>query len=203
MSWATTEAVSVLTFLLPGFVAATIFYSLTSHPKPSEFGRIVQALVFTVVAQVITWIVVYLLDLGWPETSWPEFEEAGISLLSAIALALIAAYASNSDFPHRLLRQTGITKETSYPSEWYSAFYRYNERYIVLHLKGGRRLYGWAEEWPSHPDQGHFVIAEGEWLVGDDRRPLAGVSRILVLGQEVEMVEFLEQAQIGAIEESS
>ena len=34
MSWASSEVVSVLTFLLPGFVAAAVFYSLTSHPKP-------------------------------------------------------------------------------------------------------------------------------------------------------------------------
>ena len=48
MSWASSEVVSVLTFLLPGFVAAAVFYSLTSHPKPGAFDRIVQALVFGV-----------------------------------------------------------------------------------------------------------------------------------------------------------
>ena len=38
MSWATSEAVAVLTFLLPGFVGAAVFYALTSHPRPGEFG---------------------------------------------------------------------------------------------------------------------------------------------------------------------
>ena len=41
MKWASGEVVGILTFLLPGFVAAAIFYSLTSYPKsPSgDFER--------------------------------------------------------------------------------------------------------------------------------------------------------------------
>ena len=53
MSWASSEVVGVLTFLLPGFVAAAIFYSLTSHPKPGAFDRVIQALIFTVIGQAI------------------------------------------------------------------------------------------------------------------------------------------------------
>ena len=47
MSWASSEAVAVLIFLLPGFVAAAVFYALTSHPRPGEFARVVQALVLS------------------------------------------------------------------------------------------------------------------------------------------------------------
>lgn len=39
MSWASSEIVSIFVFLLPGFVAAAVFYSLSSYPKPNEFGR--------------------------------------------------------------------------------------------------------------------------------------------------------------------
>ena len=53
MSWASGEVVGILTFLLPGFVAAAIFYSLTSHPKPGAFERVVQALIFTMVVRAI------------------------------------------------------------------------------------------------------------------------------------------------------
>ena len=54
MNWASSEIVGVLSFLLPGFVAAAIFYSLTSYPKPSPFDRVVQALIFTVIGKAIT-----------------------------------------------------------------------------------------------------------------------------------------------------
>ena len=134
-------------------------------------------------------------------SSWPEGAETAVSVLSAILIALITAWSVNHDVAHKLLRRIGVTKETSYPSEWYSAFYRYNECYVVLHLKDGRRLYGWPQEWPGNPEQGHFIIAEGEWLVEDDRQPMTGVSVILIPGQDVNMVEFMEQAQGESVEE--
>ena len=67
--------------------------------------------------------------------------------------------------------------------------------FTVLHLKGERRLYGWPTEWPSRPDEGHFLIEEGEWLDDDgERRPAEGVAGMVVPASEVEMVEFLSQA---------
>lgn len=42
MARASSEAMSILMFLLPGFLAAAIFYSLTSHPKPDAFGQVIQ-----------------------------------------------------------------------------------------------------------------------------------------------------------------
>ena len=65
MSWASSEVVAVLTFLLPGFVGAAVFYSLTSHPKPGEFDRVVQALVFTTVGQAVAWLLRALSGLRW------------------------------------------------------------------------------------------------------------------------------------------
>ena len=110
----------------------------------------------------------------------------------AIAVAVVIVYLSNHDTLHGLLRRLGVTKETAYPSEWYSTFYRNSDCYVILHLQGQRRLYGWPEEWPSHPDQGHFRIAEGEWLVEDKRILLAeNAVAIVIPAREVEMVEFI------------
>lgn len=47
------EVVLVLVYLLPGFLAAWVFYGLTSHPKPSQFERVVQAVIFTFVIQTL------------------------------------------------------------------------------------------------------------------------------------------------------
>ena len=96
---------------------------------------------------------------GRPQ-SWHTIGSVG----SAVLLALLATYCSNNDTLHGILRKLRITKETSDPSEWYSAFARQDPRYVVLHLKDRRRIYGWPEEWPGQPDQGHFRIAEPEWL---------------------------------------
>ena len=192
MNWASSEVVTILTFLLPGFVATAIFHSLTAHPKPNEFDRIVQALIFTTVVQAIVKGVPLVGSLAGVAPLWTGESEIVVAVLVAVAVAVVAVYASNHDTLLRFLRWIGLTRETSYPSEWYSAFARNPDCYVVLHLKGERRLYGWPEEWPSRPDQGHFRIAEAEWLTEEGSISATGVSTILVPGDDVEMVEFLE-----------
>lgn len=88
------------------------------------------------------------------------------------------------------------SRETSYPSEWYSAFSRHSDCYVTLHLKGQRRLFGWPQEWPNRPDEGHFRIAEAEWLDDETRIPVTGVLAIVIPVDQVEMVEFLKGDQI-------
>ncbi len=50
------DFVALLQYLLPGFVTAWVFYSFTSFPKPSQFERVVQALIFTIFIQVFVFI---------------------------------------------------------------------------------------------------------------------------------------------------
>ena len=192
MSWASNEVVTVLAFLLPGFVGVIVFYALTSYPKPNDLERIVQALAFTIASQAISSVVVHYLDLSWSETAWPELADAVIPFGTALVLGLGAAIAVNHDFPHRILRMLKVTRETSYPSEWYGAFADNEWYYVVLHFRNGNRLYGWPEEVPSRPDQGHFVLFECEWLVDDERRPLPETSVLVIPAQDVSMVELIQ-----------
>ena len=197
MSWATSEVVAVLTFLLPGFVGAAVFYALTSHPRPGEFGQVVQALVFTTVGQAVAWLIRLLASLWW-EYQWPAGLELTVAVASAVGVALLAAYAANHDLLHRPLRWLRVTRETSYPSEWYSTFANNRRCYVVLYLKGQRRLYGWPREWPSHADRGHFRLIDAEWL--DDAGNKASLEigdTILVPASEVEMVSFVLEETTG------
>ena len=202
--WASSEIVNVLLFLLPGFVAAAIFYSLTSYPKTSAFERVIQALIFTAVVQAIVALLPESIpsaeidigsDVPW-DPAWP--------VVIAIALAFIVVVIVNNNLAHGLLgkrfrgkraRGFRFTRETSHPSEWYSAFASYDSHYVVLHLTGKRRLYGWPTEWTNDPAQGHLRITEAEWLTDCSAKPLTGVHGVLIPVGDVEMVEFI-QAQI-------
>ena len=190
MSWLSNDIVEILTFLLPGFIAAAVFYSLTSHPRPSEFISVVHALIFTMVVQAI----VFLLPLERLSELLGSSAEAEIliSVPVALAMGMLSAYVSNQDKLYALLRWLRITRETSYPSEWYSSFAHHEGCYVVLHLQGDRRIYGWLEEWPSQPDQGHFRLAEADWLIEDSQSTLDRVSAIVIPASQVEMVEFVE-----------
>lgn len=195
VNWASSEAVGVLVFLLPGFVAGAVFYSLTSHPRPGAFGQMVQALIFTAVAQVATWAIFLLFD-GFgaaAEDASNEMPQLALSLATAVVMGLAFARGANSDGVHGLLRKLGFTRETSYASEWYSAFSRHDDCWVVLHLEDRSRLYGWPEEWPSHPDGGHFRISDAIWSTDSESRSATGVAAILIPADRVEAVEFLHQ----------
>ena len=121
------------------------------------------------------------------------------STIIAILLGIISSYLMNNDIIHQIFRSSKlkITRESSYPSEWYFAFARYSKCYVVLHMHGERRLYGWATEWPSRPDKGHFLIEDSEWLSKDtndgEKIATGEENAILVPVSEVELVEFLPQ----------
>ena len=189
------NVVTILQFLLPGFIAAWIFYSLTSYSKPSQFERVVQALIFTLFIQALVTIAKYfLLKVGtyWSIGNWSESSSVIVSIILAIVFGVVFSYFANNDKIHKYLRGKGITRETSFPSEWFGSFLN-NVTFVVLHFNDERRLYGWPMEWPSEPTSGHFVIADPSWLEEDGtEKRITGVSNILVDVKDVKWIEFLE-----------
>lgn len=182
--------------LLPGFLAAWVYYGLTPHEKPSPFERVIQALIFTVIVRALFIVfqkaVLVIWDKGSPEWLTTENGSLVLSVVIAVAIGLVFAKLTNNDSLHRWARKLRLTRQTSFPSEWYSAFAR-EARWVVLHLRGERRLYGWPEEWPDSPEQGHFLITQPEWLLEDgSRAPSEKVELLLVPATEVEMVEFIK-----------
>lgn len=187
-------------FLLPGFVTAAIFYNLTSYPKPSQFERVIHALIFTLFIKAGVEVIEYLFgetNSLWSVVQWNETVSVIFSILIAIGFALILSYFANNDTIHKVLRRTGITRETSFPSEWFGSFLE-NVTFVVLHLHDGRRLYGWPIEWPSESTKGHFFIQDPIWIHGDEHdaeeKQITGVSNILIDVTDVKWVEFIEKS---------
>lgn len=183
MDWASKDLVGLVYHLLPGFLAAWVFYSLSSHPKETPFERVVGALIFTVIAQTLTSFVGRILvSVGSLSIhhrrlaigTWAEDSSLAWSLVISFFVGLVFARFSNNDKFHKLLRRYGWTKRTSFPSEWFSVFNR-ERRWVILHMEGERRLYGWPEEWPDQPTSGHFILNRAEWLLDDGQRaPVSG-----------------------------
>lgn len=181
-------------FLIPGIIAAVIFYYFTSLSKPNPFEFIILALIFATIG-------ILIIESGLQVYEFSLFKEDYIFLHKfllltgiSIFIGLCGAWSINADIPNLWLRKIGLTRNTSYPSEWYSAFIRFSDdAYVVLHLRDGRRLYGHAHEWPDHPDQGHFIMTHNEWLLEEgDPIKLDHVSAILIPVKDVNIVEFVE-----------
>ena len=189
------DFLAVVTFLLPGFLAAWIFYGFTSHPKPSQFERIIQALIFTYIVQVLVsplhW---FLGSLGniIVLRPWDSISEGFASLFLAILLGITLAYFTNKDTFHKQLRKIGFTTRTSHPSEWYNVFSE-KVTFVILHLKDGRRLHGWPKEWPIEPGEGQFYMMRPKWNLDDGSLlDLPRVDGILISAEDVQWVEFVD-----------
>jgi hypothetical protein len=156
-------------------------------------------MIFTLFTQAILSIVEFsfkLLGNYWSIAKWSNSSSLIWSIVIALLMGFIFSYFANNDKLHKLLRELKITREGSYPTEWFKSFL--NVTYIVLHLHDGRRLYGWPSEWPSVPTVGHFLIFRPAWLVdnGENKliqQPIDGIENILIDVKDVKWVEFIEK----------
>lgn len=188
------EVTPLLTFLLPGLLSASIFYGFTSHPKPSQFERTVEALVFTFVVHAATGMVQVLLEgVGRMFTvgDWTSASHLSCSVLMATVLGALMAAAVNRDTFHSWLRGKGLTSRTSHSSEWYCVLGS-NPTDIVLHLIDGRRLIGWPKEWPLNPSNGQFYIQDPAWIDDDGNTvELRDLDGIIIHATDVRWVEVM------------
>lgn len=188
------EIISLLNFLLPGFLAAWVIYGLTNHEKPSQFERTIQALIFTVLIQAAVWLLekILLWASGFVALGhWGSGSTLLASYLLALALGLLIAKLSQEDSLYSWLRERKLTGKSSHPSEWVDVFSKF-PRFVVLHLDGERRLFGWPEVWPSKPYEGHFFLVYPSWQTDEGSNEIKGVEGVLVDAKEVKWVEILE-----------
>lgn len=193
------DIIELLSYLLPGFLAAWIFYGLTAHVKPSQFERIVQALIFTLLihAAVIPaaeWSFKaaghYLPLNSLPLNSWGRQAELAASIHIAVFFGLLLAYFANTDKFHKKLRGAGLSTRTSYPTEWFCVLSQ-KTSYVILHMNDDRRLFGWPKEWPAYPDSGFFYIIKPRWIVYDGSiLSLPALDGLLINVRDVKWVEF-------------
>lgn len=191
------EVISLLNFLLPGFLTAWVIYGLTNHEKPNQFERTIQALIFTVSIQAIVWLLEKALlwvgefyILGY----WDNSVELLASYTIALIIGLLIAKSIQNDFIYSFLRGIKVTGKSSHPSEWCDVFSKY-PRFVVLHLEGERRLFGWPEVWPSKPNDGNFFITYPSWQAEDGITELPNTEGILINSKDVKWVEIFKEKE--------
>jgi hypothetical protein len=209
------DVISLLQALLPGFVAAWVFYGLTAYKKPDAFERAVQALVYTLIIHAMTYLVMVVLTcagtaLNWG-MEWTTDSQLIWSVILALAFGVVISVCANNNSVHKVFtcrnwwfrvasdnNMWSWTKQSAYPSEWFRAF---NEgpSWVVLHLNDGRRFYGYALEWPNCHDVGHFLLRSGKWSVMVDgklcEQDVGNVWATLIPASEVKFVDFVTEFQ--------
>ena len=94
------DVVALLQYLAPGFIVAWVYCGFAPHVKPSQFERVVQALVFTVVVQVLVRMERLALEYGGRALrvgAWTTESTVLASLLTALLLGLAIAGITRQD----------------------------------------------------------------------------------------------------------
>lgn len=193
------DSIALFGYLLPGFLAAWVLYGFTSNPKPSQFERVIQALIFTFLVHALLPVAQFALQyvgkITWALRPWDDIARDLTKVFLALALGVVLAIYTNTDTLHEWLRRRGLTTRTSHPSEWFGVLSN-TITYVVLHLNDDRRLFGWPKEWPNEYDKGHFFIMEPSWIQEDGTQlELSGVHGLLVATKDVKWVEFIGNPQ--------
>ena len=188
------DVVALLQYLAPGFLVAWAYFCFTSHVKPSQFERVVQALIYTVVVQALVaaerviaeYIGVKCCSLG----EWTAESTLIASLITALGLGMILSVVTNTDSAHRLARKLKMSSRSGHPGEWYGAFCDFR-CHIVLNLKDGEWIYGWPLRWPSDSSNGHFLLDQVSRGVDDVTQELPQLYGVLIAAKDVVSIEFV------------
>ncbi len=182
------KLLETLLLLLPGFVTAEIIGVLVLREERKALDRIIQALIYT-----------FLAHLLWTPLSKLFPENPAMNLLglgaSAVGWGLVFTWTINSGTVHRLLRWVRLTRAGSRPNEWYDAFYD-KQQHVVLHLKDGRRIFGWPLLYPFRPDKGHVLLEGAEWLDRQDTAACVQRGDYLIDVSDVRFVEFVPPKEL-------
>ncbi|MGF6492492.1 hypothetical protein ABIE56_000647 [Luteibacter sp. 621] len=189
------ELVAVLQYLAPGFIAAGIFYATTTHSKPTQFERVIQALMLTVVVRaavamerLLATSIGRLIVLG----TWTDESTLVASIVTASIIGFTVSAAFNMDTVHSWLRRIGATRRTSHPTEWVGVFYK-NPRFVILNLKDGTRVIGWPSVWPRSAEKGHFYLTRSTWHRTAGEQGTEKPEGILINVSDVTHIEFLKR----------
>ena len=149
------DLILLIQYLAPGFIFAWIFYGLTHYTHPSSFERVVQAIIYSLIVDLINKIPLFPpLPNGYQNVS---------SFIIAIVLGFLVAFLTNNDSVHAILRKLKLFNTASYPSTFIGAFAQNSGCYILLNFKDGRRLLGYLQAWPLDSEKGYFFITDYIW----------------------------------------
>lgn len=189
------EVLSLFTQLLPGFVTAWVVFGLTAYPRPAQFERLIQAVIYSFFVGALVSIeqkIFLYCGKTYSFGVWDKPTELIASAVTAVLLGLVFSYYSANDKFYKLFRYLKITSRTAYPSEWYGAFATH-KCYVILHFEDLRRITGFPIEWPSDPAIGHFRLGDAAWITDDQKEIDLGMNEsILISAKMIVMVEFLK-----------
>jgi len=171
-----TETLTVLLVLLPGFVCAKLLRWLSPRPQQTEVEKVVDAFLYSFIVYAI-----FVLIFGVPE----KLLRRHVAVLAVIpfVVAVLISYVITNDFAGSFLRKYKFTHRTTRPSIWHDVFHKYSG-YVLVELEDYRWVFGWVEFYSDFPNPPTLFLKDACWIQREtgNRRQISGPG-ILISGE--------------------
>lgn len=197
----TLEALQILIFLIPGFIAAAFLDLLIPKKKSTELGRIVEALIFSM---IIYTIYLFVFAQGHPValnvkdglTTYVFDLRAFLWLFAlSIAIPIGISYFIVHDWHMWILRKIGATNRTAKNCVWFDTLSN-RKGYIVIDFENGRRICGWPTYYSDNPKDGYIYLSDASWINEKNEYENIDAEGILITPeQKIESITFLKKVE--------
>ena len=200
-------ALFLFLYLLPGFLGAVIYDYLVERQPPSNFERIIEALVLTLVSSVVA-------HVGFGVPLLPNIELSKDTSLTAIvgafldksvlfisiisvSISVIFSILNNHGIIYLALNRVRLTYKNGDGDVWQDTFYKHRKFWIRLTFQDGRSLIGWPKYYSSTGKPRELFVADATWWEPDSSGNLTSVD---VVGAGVYISDFSKVTAIEVLE---
>ncbi|MBC8357337.1 MAG: hypothetical protein H8E54_00105 [Candidatus Aminicenantes bacterium] len=191
------QALQILIFLIPGFISAVILDTLVVRMKKKELGKIIEALIFSMIIYTI-----YSSISGKSPISLSKIEESTtlvydsksflwLALLS-LFIPLVLSFLITNDLHMKLARKLRITRKTARASVWFDVFSDL-DKHIIINFENDRRIYGWPMYYSTKPENPYIFLFRPAWIQEGKFVDLNIEGILITPEQKIESIEFLEE----------
>jgi len=205
------KLIPILVFLLPGFLTMGVIEVLVVSRPRDTLDKIVLAFVLTflnlLLFSLVRWFcektgsLLYLAGAAVC-SSWKfdheHFYTVGnlmLMMICAVGIGLAWSYEATNERILERLRLTNFTTRTHKPSTWRETFVQKKGKWIVVHLKDGRRIYGFPLHYSDGPEERAIHLEPAFWLTTEaDGTTTQSPPTTLLLDNNIEIrfIEFVE-----------
>lgn len=199
------ELIPILVFLLPGLLTMGVIEVLVVSRPRDTFDKVVLAFVLTFLNLLLFSVARWSLEkIGWCFCSTWQFDHVNfytpgnliLIMVCAVGLGVVWSYEATNERLLERLRLKNITTKTHKPSTWREAFIHHKGRWMVVHLKDGRRIYGYPLHYSDEPDERAIHLSPATWLIDEkDGTTKQSPPTTLLLDNNIgiEFIEFVEE----------
>jgi hypothetical protein len=202
------EAVVVLLFLLPGFLASRLKQHLTVNREQSELDKIVEALLYSFIIYTTFSFVAKSLPVALDtETKGPITEYSlrsnrfQLLLLTTLAflVALAMSYAANHDIWGRFFRWIKATNRSWRDTIWSDVFHNFGGA-VQVELSDSRIVMGWLKYFSDRPGDSSLFLEKAAWVTADFQViPITGPGIFLTKDSGIRSISFLKWQQTDQV----